>query len=152
MFTMINTYFTNKPDAYNNRSDTISHLKFLWLKHTLEYTMRWICKIYCLIGRFQSQSCLLIELCFQREGNYLLPCNQTVPSIEYYSLIMLFFLVCTAVLLRGLDGLSDEKRILDSLADITSLAPKNCYVMRNLLTNVSLGWVSSYYNTTFTTL
>ena len=29
MFTMINTYITNKPDAYNNRSDTISHLKFL---------------------------------------------------------------------------------------------------------------------------
>ena len=29
MFTMINTYFTNKPDAYNNRSDTIRHLNFL---------------------------------------------------------------------------------------------------------------------------
>ncbi|XP_067929586.1 uncharacterized protein [Watersipora subatra] len=44
------------------------------------------------------------------------------------------------VLLRGLDALSDETRIQDTLADITSLAPTNCYVMRNLSTNVSLGY------------
>ena len=47
------------------------------------------------------------------------------------------------MILRGLDGLTDEKRLLDALGDVTSLAPVNCYVMRNLKTNVSLGYADT---------
>ena len=52
----------------------------------------------------------------------------------------------TAVIIRGLDGLTTEQSLLDALALVTSLEPKNCYVMRNFSTGVSLGCVSySYY-------
>ena len=46
-----------------------------------------------------------------------------------------------AVILRGLDALTTEDSLLTALAKITSLEPKNCYVMRNFTTGVSMGYV-----------
>ncbi|XP_067931687.1 RNA-binding protein 5-like isoform X2 [Watersipora subatra] len=46
----------------------------------------------------------------------------------------------SAVIIRGLDGLTTEQSLLDALAAVTSLEPKNCYVMRNFSTGASLGY------------
>ncbi|KAF6036296.1 RBM5 [Bugula neritina] len=46
----------------------------------------------------------------------------------------------SSVIIRGLDGLTTERSLLDALAAVTSLEPKNCYVMRNFTTGVSLGY------------
>jgi len=47
---------------------------------------------------------------------------------------------CNTIILRGLDALTTEETLLTALAKITSLEPKNCYVMRNFTTGVSMGY------------
>ena len=57
-----------------------------------------------------------------------------------------------AVILRGLDALTTEDSLLTALAKITSLEPKNCYVMRNFTTGVSMGYAmftQLYYTASF---
>lgn len=54
------------------------------------------------------------------------------------------FYLFLAIILRGLDALTTEETLLTALAKITSLEPKNCYVMRNFTTGVSMGCVMSF--------